>query len=64
MTEAMFDWLEDGERVHPTNLDDSLTQFNVIVGPYMSALQRRGIDLPVQPDADLLAKLRQRLLGA
>ena len=64
LTEAMFDWLEDASRVHPTNLQDSLTQFNVILGLYMSALERRGIDLPVEPDADLLGKLRKRLARA
>lgn len=61
LTEAMFDWLEDGGTGHPTNLSDSLTQFNVILGLYMSALERRPVDLPVEPDAGLLGKLRARL---
>lgn len=64
LTEAMFDWLEDATNVHPTNLEDSLTQFNVILGLYMSALERRGIDLPVEPNTDLLGKLRARLASA
>ena len=61
MTEAMFDWLENDKAVHPLNLDLALQDFNIILGMYMSALHHKVIDLPVEPEPDLLNKLRQRL---
>ncbi len=33
----------------------------MILGAYMSALQHRPIDLPVDPDPDLIAALRTTL---
>lgn len=40
LTEAMFDWLEDGSAVHPLNLDVSLQDFAVMLNIYGSALRR------------------------
>jgi len=64
MTEAMFDWLLDEQAVHPLNLHAALQDFDIILGIYMSALHHRIITLPVQPEAGLIAKLRQRLTEA
>ena len=64
LTEALFDWLEDASAVHPTNLAASLLQFNAILGLYTSALERRGVDLPVEAPGDLLGSLRSRLASA
>jgi predicted dehydrogenase len=61
MTEAMFDWLEDEDAVHPLNLNMALQDFSIILGMYMSALHHQVIDLPVEPEPDLIAKLRKRL---
>ncbi len=61
LTEAVFDWLLDDASPHPTRLERSLDQFNVILGIYMSALQSRPIDLPCDPPDGLLAALQQRL---
>jgi predicted dehydrogenase len=61
MTEAMFDWLEDENAVHPLNLDVSLQDFNIVLGTYMSALHHQVVNLPVDPEPDLIAALRQRL---
>jgi hypothetical protein len=61
MTEAMFNWLEDDTAVHPLNLELALQDFNSILGMYMSALHHRVIELPVEPETDLIAKLRQQL---
>jgi predicted dehydrogenase len=64
MTEAMFDWLEDDAAVHPLNLDAALVEFNVILGLYESALERRVVPLPVEPVDGLIGKLRVALDGA
>jgi predicted dehydrogenase len=61
MTEAMFDWLEDERAVHPLNLDAALQDLNIVLGMYMSALHHRVISLPVEPEGDLIEKLRRRL---
>ena len=61
MTEAMFDWMENERAVHPLNLEVSLRDFDIILGIYMSALNRTVIRLPVEPEDDLVAKLRRQL---
>ncbi len=61
MTEAMFDWLEDDNAIHPLNLSTSLRDFNLILGLYMSALQHKVISLPVEPEPNLIESLRSRL---
>ena len=61
MTEAMFDWLEDDNAIHPLNLTTSLRDFNLILGLYMSALQHKVISLPVEPEPNLIESLRERL---
>lgn len=53
MTEAMFDWLEDDAKVHLLNIQVALTDFNIILGLYMSALNREVVSLPVQPQPAL-----------
>ncbi len=61
LTDAMFEWSANDDKPCPTNLSNSLTQFNIILGIYMSALQHRPVNLPVEPDEDLLSQLKARL---
>lgn len=61
ITDAVLEWLDDENRVHPTNLKASLRQFNIILGIYMSALSRAPISLPVEPKEGLLDALREAL---
>ena len=63
LTEACFDWLNDDGKPHPTRLERSLTQFNVILGLYMSALSHQPVDLPCTPPDGLREALRERLTG-
>jgi len=62
MTEAMFDWLEDDDAVHPLHLDAALQDFHIVLKTYMSALNQRSYTLaePFQPD--LIATLRRQLV--
>lgn len=62
MTEAMFDWLEDNDMKHPLNLTAALQDLNIILGIYTSAIDRRPVDLPVDPAPALISKLRQILV--
>ena len=61
MCEAMFDWLEDDSAVHPLNLESALADFNIILALYASALNHQVIDLPYEPEEQLIAKLRDAL---
>lgn len=61
MTEAMFDWLDDETLVHPLNLEVTLRDFNIILGLYMSALNRQTVFLPVDPSPGLIDSLRKKL---
>ena len=59
MTDAMFDWLDDG-KVHPNCLDTSLAETNTVLGLYASAVQGKPIELPYEPKESLLAGLSAR----
>ncbi len=61
LTEAMFDWLEDDAALHPLNLERALVDFNVILALYASSLKHKVLELPYEPEANLVAKLRDAL---
>jgi len=61
MTDAMFDWLEDDKKTHPNCLDVSLAESNTVLGMYASAIQRKPIELPFEPQESLLDELRKIL---
>ena len=56
-TSALFEWIEDDARLHPTNLATSLDQWLVILAGYASAVQARPIEMPFDPPDDLLPDL-------
>ena len=60
-TEAVFDWLEDENKVHPTHLKQSLVENNLILGMYYSGITNEIIDLPFKPPDGLMDALRERL---
>ena len=62
LTEAMFDWLDDDEKVHPTHLEQSLAEFNAILGIYHSALTHEPVELPFDPPDGLIESLKTLLL--
>lgn len=64
MTEAMFDWLEDEQRVHPLNLNAALQDFNIVLKVYMSALNHRTYTLEDAPQPGLINALRNLPLVA
>ncbi|HIB92441.1 TPA: Gfo/Idh/MocA family oxidoreductase [Candidatus Poribacteria bacterium] len=61
LTEAMFDWLEDRNKVHPTNLKQSLAEFNLLLGIYQSGLIRQPIDLPFDPPDNFIQHMKDIL---
>ena len=60
-TEAIFDWLEDENNVHPTHLKQSLVESNIILGMYYSGITNEIIDLPFEPPDGLMDTLREKL---
>lgn len=63
MTDALLEWVDDAAKVHPLNLDTALRDFNIILGIYTSALERRPVDLPCDPADDLIAAMQNALRG-
>lgn len=61
LTDAAFDWIADDSKLHPTRLELSLEQYNVILGLYASSLERKIIELPHTPDGNCLDGLREAL---
>ena len=61
LTEAMFDWLDDESKVHPTHLEQSLAEFNAILGIYHSALTNAPVELPFSPPDGLIDSLKNKL---
>jgi len=61
LTEAMFDWLDDDSKVHPTHLPQSLAEFNLLLGIYYSSLTRAPVELPFDPPDDIIGSLKKIL---
>ena len=61
LTEAVFDWLDDENKVHPTHLKQSLAEFNLLLGLYYSGITNEIIDLPFEPPDGLMDLLREKL---
>ena len=61
LTEAVFDWLDDENKVHPTHLKQSLAEFNLLLGLYYSGITNQIIDLPFEPPDGLMDSLREKL---
>ncbi len=60
-TEAVFDWLDDENNIHPTHLKQSLVENNLILGMYYSGIINEIIDLPFEPPDGLMNALREKL---
>ena len=60
-TDAIFDWLDDENNVHPTHLKQSLVEFNVILGMYYSGITNEIVELPFDPPDGLIDVLREKL---
>jgi len=58
LTEAMVDWLEDDHFIHPTRFDQALTECEVNLGIYASALRRAPVHFPLQESSDLLPSMK------
>ena len=61
LTEAVFNWLDDESRVHPTHLEQSLAEFNLLLGIYYSGIINEVIELPFEPPDGLMDSLRAKL---
>ena len=61
LCEAMIDWLDDDTAGHPLNIDAALSDFEVILALYTSALNHQVIELPFEPGPALVHQLRRAL---
>jgi len=58
MTDAMIAWTHHSGAVHPLNLSAALSDFSIILGLYQSALGHAVVPMPVEPQANLIDRLR------
>ena len=58
LVNAMFDWIEDDGKPAPTNLNTSLDEWMVILAGYQSSITQNPVDMPFEPDDDLLDQFK------
>ncbi|MFQ5809652.1 MAG: Gfo/Idh/MocA family protein [Armatimonadota bacterium] len=58
LTNAVFDWLADDGKPTATNLATSLDEWIVILAGYLSTVEARPVDLPLDPPDDLLDRFK------
>ncbi len=61
MVESMIDWIEDDASSMPLCLDNALADFEIIMGMYQSIIKEKTITFPLQPEGDILSKVREKL---
>ncbi len=61
MVESMIHWIEDDAYAMPLCLDNALADFEIIMGMYQSIIHNNTIGFPLQPEPDILGKIRERL---
>lgn len=61
MVESMIDWIEDDSYLMPLRLDNALADFEIIMGMYQSIIHDKTISFPLQEEADILNKIREKL---
>ena len=61
LTDAVFEWLDDESKVHPTHLKQSLAEFNLLLGIYYSGLTNTVVELPFDPPDGMMDMFRERL---
>ncbi len=63
LTNAVFDWLDDEVKVHPTRLEISLLEAYTIMAVYASTIRQAPVTLPLDGAEPLLPALKQALGG-
>ena len=61
LTDAVFEWLDDESKEHPTHLKQSLAEFNLLLGIYHSGLTNTVVELPFDPPDGMIDMFRERL---
>ena len=61
LTDAVFEWLDDESKEHPTHLKQSLAEFNLLLGIYYSGLTNTVVELPFDPPDGMIDMFRERL---
>ena len=61
--QALADWLDDPQQVHPCNGAVSYAGFELMMGMALSSLQRRKVDIPIDPmpRTPILPQLKEAL---
>jgi predicted dehydrogenase len=63
-TAAFADWLDDETKIHPCNVEAAYNGFEAVEGVCISALDKRRIDLPLDPglgESNILERMKAEL---
>ena len=63
LTNSLFDWLENENKVSPTNLKTSLDEWLVILAGYLSTVEARPVNFPFEPPNNLLDRFKKFAKG-
>ena len=61
LTDAMFTWIRNDDKPVKTSLKNALHQWNAVLGVYESAVTNQPVNIPFEPNLDLMSRLRKRL---
>jgi hypothetical protein len=61
--QALADWLDNPQQVHPSHVEVSYAGFELLIGMALSSLERRKVDLPIEamPPRPVLPRLKEAL---
>jgi len=57
----LADWLDDDEMAHSCRLDRAYHGFEIVTAACLSGLERRRIDLPLEPGESVIERMRREL---
>jgi predicted dehydrogenase len=62
--QALANWLDDPQQVHPSNGAVSYTGFELLMGMVLSSVERRKVEIPIEviPERPELPRLKEALL--
>jgi len=61
--QALADWLDDPQQVHPSHAEVSYAGFELLIGMALSSLERRQVHIPIEtiPQRPVLPRLKDAL---
>jgi len=62
MINAMFDWMENDDKIHPLNINRALAEFEILLAAYISVIKKQPVSFPlVYSGESIINNLRKSL---